>query len=187
MSEDTPPEEDFFNYTIEQVYDFYKSHLKAADDSIGPQQFSAFTFVVVDQACLKSEPYECIICSDAPDFGEADDAIVLKQVRVPVRLAWRPIQRLEELTMTSSELECWVDYPRDLERWILEMQRKPPRYVARSVGAPGPDGDENISFGLATPAEARARKRSGIKKVESLGWVPGKGCEGAAKFELDEE
>ncbi len=167
---DNQPDADFLNCTVEQVYDFYKRYLRAADDSLDPQHFSASTFVVVDEACLSADRWQCIVCTDGPDFGEADDARVLKQVRVEVSNAWLTVARLEELTITASEAEYWARNPHDEDFRILKMAPKPPKIVPI---ADSDDGD--IWWGLATPTQARAKKMKGIKAAESGGRVPNRG------------
>ena len=165
---------DFFNYTIDQVYDFWRQNVRAADDIEGPQRFSAFTFVVIDEACLNSEPLQCIVCNDGPDFGEADDAIVLKHFRVDVVWAWAMIVALEELTMTSIETEYWSNNLDDKNFSVLELTFRPPTLVPMVE-----DEVRNVTARrFATPAEARANKRKGIKAGEREGWVPLKGFPG---------
>lgn len=58
--EDTPMP--FLNSTVEEVYEFFKNHLRPVDDD--PRgiyhTFSYFTFLVVDADCIKSEPWQCV-------------------------------------------------------------------------------------------------------------------------------
>ena len=52
----------FLNSTVEEVYEFFKNHLRPADDD--PRgfnhTFSYFTFLAVDADCVKSEPWQCV-------------------------------------------------------------------------------------------------------------------------------
>ena len=159
---------DFSDYTVDQVYDFWEQTLRAADDTEGPQHFSAFTFVVIDEACLRSDPLQCIICSDGPDYGEVDDAIVLKQVRLDVGMAWNVIVALEELTMTPTECQHWAKHPDDKNFSVLEIALRPPT----TVTVVEDDDTNDMVRRYATPAEARANKRKVIVAGERRGWVP---------------
>lgn len=173
---DKPPNYDFVNHTIDQVYDFYKRHLRPADHSPDFPHFSAFTFAVVDEECLRSEPQQLLICSDAPDFGEADDAIVLKQTHFKATMAWGASVRLEELTMTPTEAELRAKDPRNRDFTTLKMQPAPPKLVrADESSGDESEDEEGVLHVFATPAQARAKKRAGIKAAEAKGWLPGRG------------
>lgn len=177
---DEPPNYEFLNQTVSQVYDFYKSHLRPADNSTDRPHFTAFTFAVVDEECLRSEPQRLLICSDAPDFGEADDAIVLKQVRIEATIAFAFSLRLEDLTYTPKEAEIRNNDLDNEDFTALQMEPSPPKLV-RADQSPSFDGnadDVGGEYVSATPAQARAKKRAGIKAAESKGWVPGKGWAG---------
>jgi hypothetical protein len=173
---DEPPNYDFVNQTIDQVYDFYKRHLRPADHSSNMPHFSAFTFAVVDEACLRSDPQQLLICSDAPDFNETDDMIVLKQTRFKATMAWGESVRVEELTMTPTEAELRAKEPKNRNFTTLKMQPVPPKLVRADVSSGDESGDEEgVLYVFATPAQARAKKRAGIKAAETKGWVPGRG------------
>ncbi len=66
MKANTAAEEDapmpFLNSTVEEVYEFFKNHLRPVDDDpLGfCHTFSYFTFLVVDSDCIKSEPWQCV-------------------------------------------------------------------------------------------------------------------------------
>lgn len=173
---DLPPNCDFLNHTIDQVYEFYKCHLRPKDHSTDRPHFSAFTFAVVDEACLRSQPQQLIICSDAPHFGEADDAIVLKQMRIKASVAWGASVRLEELTMTPKEAEMRANDPKK-DFTVLTMKPAPPKLVPadESPSDDESEDEEGVLYVFATPAQARAKKRAGIKAAEAQGWVLGKG------------
>jgi len=162
---------EFLDCELDEVYDFWRRNLRAADNSEGPYQLSAFTFVVIDEACLNSDRMQCIVCSDAPDFGEADDAIVVKQVRIDATKAWCIMVALEELTMTPSETAHWAGNWEDKDFSVLNVVARPPTTMTLVE-------DENrndIVRRYATPAEARANKRKAIKAGEREGWVLLKG------------
>lgn len=127
---------------------------------------------------MRSEPQQLIICSDAPDFGEADNAIILKQVRVKATIAYTVSVRLEELTFTPKEAELRVRDLKDANFMALEMGPPPPRLVPVAdpcLSAHETEDDGGVLYSFATPAQARAKKRAGIKAAESEGWVPGRG------------
>lgn len=52
----------FLNSTLEEVYEFFKNHLRPADDDPHGWRhiFTYFTFLVVDADCVKSEPSQCV-------------------------------------------------------------------------------------------------------------------------------
>lgn len=174
---DEPPLCEFADCTIDEVYDFYKRHLRPADDREAHPHFSAFTFAVVDEECLRAEPQQLIVCSDAPDFGEADDAVVLKTMRIKATRAWYASIRVEELTRTPMEAEMGANAVNE-ELTVLKSAPMPPKLVCAEDQSESPDevgDDEAPLYVFATPAQARAKKRAGIKAAESKGWVPGKG------------
>lgn len=52
----------FLNSTVEEAYEFFKNHLRPADDDPRGSwhTFSYFTFLAVDADCIKSEPWQCV-------------------------------------------------------------------------------------------------------------------------------
>lgn len=52
----------FAGSTVDQVYDFFKNHLRPADDDPHGyfQAFTYFTFLVIDAECLESDPWQCV-------------------------------------------------------------------------------------------------------------------------------
>jgi len=60
-AEEDPPMP-FLNTTVEEVYEFFKNHLRPADDDPRgfDHTFSYFTFLVVDADCIKSGPWQCV-------------------------------------------------------------------------------------------------------------------------------
>ncbi|KAI4114209.1 MAG: hypothetical protein LQ338_008033, partial [Usnochroma carphineum] len=67
----------FYRDTVEQVYDYWKAEFIEESnykDTEGKKtEYTKFTFIVVDEQCLQSDPWEIIIACDAPDYGEAED------------------------------------------------------------------------------------------------------------------
>lgn len=185
---DEPPSCEFRNHTIDQIYDYYKRHLRPADDAEGSRHFSAFTFAAIDEACLRSDPQQLVLCSDAPDFGEADDEIVLKQVRMKATIASVVILRLEDLSLTPKEAELKIaelgldrhDVVSGLDKHdVVTLQMQPsPANLVRADQSPSFRGSKDEVKGElvpATPGQARAKKRAGIKAAVGMGWVLGKG------------
>jgi hypothetical protein len=70
MGSEEPNPTPFLACTIDPVYGFRKAHLRPADNNIHEQHFTNFTFLVVDEEYVRSNPRQCILCCDAPDFGE---------------------------------------------------------------------------------------------------------------------
>ena len=103
---------------------------------------------------MQATPRQCILCSDAPDFGEADEEVKLKKLRIPIEQAMEGLCALEQLTMTPSEA---LD-PVGLKISMMPLPTTVP------IGQQEPDGP--MLYKIATPAEARANKRRGIKMVE---------------------
>ncbi|KAL8909705.1 MAG: hypothetical protein Q9207_000014 [Kuettlingeria erythrocarpa] len=66
-------------------------------------KYTKFTFIVVDDQCLRSDPWEIIVACDAPDCGEADDETRVKYFRMPFEEGASCLNALEYLTMTPSE------------------------------------------------------------------------------------
>ena len=137
--------------TPEQAYSFYRDHLRPDDDSINFEENTRFVFVVVDTECIEADPWQCILCCDAPDFGEADEEPKLKQIRMPLREAVEYLCVLEQLAMTPSEVL-------NPDGWSLSMT--PPATMMIQ------EKNRNRCE-IATPAEARWNKKSGIMTVEA--------------------
>ncbi|KAL9628238.1 MAG: hypothetical protein Q9164_007351, partial [Protoblastenia rupestris] len=154
ISSDQPSPTPFIGCTIDQIYAFFKAHLRPADDSTTLEHFTTFTFLVVDEECVQSTPWQCILCSDAPDFGEADEEVKLKTLRMPIEQAMGDLCALEQLTMTPSEA---------LDPGGLNVGMMPPPTMV-PIGQREPDGQR--LYKVATPVEARANKRRGIRMAE---------------------
>ena len=95
----------FIGWTVEDIYAFFKSHLRPPQDDLTGSFFSNFTFVVVDQVCVSSRRWQCIICCDAPDFGEQSKEIELKKIRMSLAEAVDHLIAFEELFLTPDEFE----------------------------------------------------------------------------------
>ena len=145
----------FLNRTVDEVYDIYKTHIRPADDSSGRQFITNYTFIVIDQECMQSNPKQCILCCDAPDFDEEDDEIKLKQLRMPLGKSMEYLHPLEMLCMAPSE----VKYARDTGISVF-----PPAFVMPS----DEEDPESRVYRVATPAEARFNKRVTITGNQSL-------------------
>ena len=145
--DDGPSNMPFLNCTVEEIYEFYKENLRPKDDSTAHDPINAFTFIVVDEACFRADPKECILCSDAPDFGEEE--VKLKQVRLPIRKVLESLVSVEMLSMTPSELGT------DAEIVVTMM---PPAWTV-------PFGDEPRLYKPATPAQARENKRRALEGI----------------------
>ena len=166
---DEPPALNFYGCTVEQVYNFYKRHLQPPENSEAWENscFSKYTFVAIDEECLEFKPYQCIIGSDAPDFGEAEDEIKLKTLRVDLEEIPDVLNGLEMLTRTPRETS--IVRENDPDYIGLTLRPTPPwRQMYR-------DDDGVMVFDHATPKEARANKRRGIQTVERMGWAVGEG------------
>ena len=135
----------------DRFYDFYKDYLQPADDRIAHEDFIRYTFLVIDEECIKADPWQCILCCDAPDYGEADEEIKLKQLRLPLQEAAKHLCVLEQLVMTPSEV---------LNPDRLPLCMSPPATLMVT------EHDRN-EYRLATPMESRLTKKRAIEMVES--------------------
>ena len=150
----------FRGCTIDQVYAFYKAHLCPDENYAGPgMHFTSFTFLAVDDACLRADPRECILCSDSPDFGEAEGEIVLKQLRLPLNWAIENLSAQETLLSTMST----INHPSGLS---VSIQPSP-------TFMPTPEG--NGLFKVATASQARENKRRAIAPLKSADDALGRG------------
>ncbi|KAL6722376.1 hypothetical protein ACLMJK_001483 [Lecanora helva] len=146
----------FLNSTVEQVYEYFKNHLRPADDDphAWVHTFTYFTFVVIDADCVKSEPWQCIVCCDVPDFGENERETHLKQLRLPIARAMEALPLLETLVQTPSEV---VNEPE------LVLGMMPPGW---DVEIHDDQGNRTGDRMTAPPGRARAKKAYNIWKWE---------------------
>ena len=148
-----PSHTPFLGCTVDEVYDYFKTHLRPADDSTGGEFCTAFAFLVVDEACVKARPRQCILCCDAPDFGELDGETQLKRLRMPIENAVWHLTPLETLYMTPSEVE-------DNSGWALST-------MPECTLMPW-DAESHNLYRVATNAEARWNKRRAILRSPNL-------------------
>ena len=141
----------FLGCSVNQVYDFFKASLRPAGESKVNESCTYFSFIAIDEECLRSEPPQCIVCSDAPDFGEAENEMKLKTLRMDIVLAFQYLCALEQLSLTPSELN-------KADGWVMAMM--PPAIMNED-----PDSDSG-SFRIATLGQARQNKRRGIQLGE---------------------
>lgn len=100
----------FIGFTPAQVYEFHK-RIRPADDHTGPRKFTYFTFLAIDEQCVRADPMECLICCDAPDFGEDEYDINLKVLRVPFAILMKYLYALEQMAVTPSEVTSGEEFP----------------------------------------------------------------------------
>ncbi|MCJ1250831.1 hypothetical protein MMC30_008059 [Trapelia coarctata] len=145
----------FLDCTVDQVYDIYKTHIRPTCDATGRQLITSFTLLVIDEECVRSNPKQCILCCDSPDFEEADDEVKLKQLRMPIEKVIEYLCPLEMLTMTPSDVEY-------LSGEGLSVF--PPAFVMPF----DEERPETREYRVAMPAEARFNKRVAITENLSL-------------------
>ncbi len=142
----------FLVNTVDQVYDFFKSHLRPADDSTARKPFTYFTFIVIDAECVESDPWQCILCCDAPDYGEAHEEVKLKQLRMPIAKVMERLCPREMLGQTPSEFA-------NGSTWVLSMIPPPTHFFIYD------ERGEKVLEDL-TPGDSRKKKRGGIEDVD---------------------
>ena len=140
----------FNGSSVDEAYDFFKLQLRSPDCYGTRTRFSYFTFLVVDEECLQTQPYTCVVCSDAPDFGEAEDEIKLKQIRMDFEDVAQYLPALEELILTPDEF-C------DKEEQLLFNIMPPPTMMFT---------EEKDVYKLAPGMEARRTKRRALQIIE---------------------
>lgn len=138
----------FLKYTIDEVYPFFKNHLRPADDILKNEPYAYFVFIVIDDACLTAETYECIVCTDAPDYNDPDGFPTLKTLRVPIETAADLLTPLDQLTMTPSEA---------FDPSSGALGTVPP-FTAKQVPGTTRVGEDDLQR-VVSPAEARRHKQ----------------------------
>ncbi|KAI4144556.1 MAG: hypothetical protein L6R39_004128 [Caloplaca ligustica] len=176
-----PIPQPFLNHTVPQAYTFFKDHLRQLEDERGHHPFAHFTFLAVDDQCIRpSSPlpesagspsdtgssFTILLCTDAPDFHESDTEPRLKTLRLPIAAAFTEIEKIEELFITPSELYRSVFESGDFN--ILKLI--PP---ARFFPVPPFTNDDDQEYRLASPVEMRQRKKQGLRIGEQSQWGPG--------------
>lgn len=139
LASSEPEPTPFLNYTVDLVYESYKTHIRNGSYA---EYFTGSVFFVIDKQCVESQPERSIIlCTDAPDFGEADDEFTIKQLRLSLSLAMDSADQVEQMYQCPSE----VAHPSGMSISIM-----PPPWLG------------------STPASARARKKDAIKGIPSV-------------------
>lgn len=165
--------DDFVGFSIEDVYQFYKDHMQVIP-SLDPwdnMEFSSFTFIAVDEACMNASPWQCIVGCDAPDFGECDTSeIKLKQIRVDLSDLGRVVEHVETLYRTPKEVVA-LQTADDKEAFRSLRQEPPAIYELTG----GPDEDGKWDWIRAPVFVARDIRRMGIRAAEHEGAEVGKG------------
>ena len=144
--------EPFSNWSIEELYAFYRQNLQAAPDA-ETHRYSAFTFLILDEESAKDK--SLLMCCDAPDWGEKADDAVLKSLRVSFSEAGGDISSFEFLSMTPSELRKDGGLLVEPNPWMDQIVLE--------------DGTKAMMFG--TPARARRRKRDALLDADLNGSV----------------
>ena len=139
----------FLDFSLEEIYDFHIFRIGGPGNSNSFHQFTYFTFLVIDEECLSSDPEQCIICCDAPDYKE--ERPTLKTVRVPLTSAASILAPLEQLTMTFTE--------------ALDLSSEPLSSYPPFTQIEDPENPRD-TFLHATPAQARAYKEQAIALEE---------------------
>ncbi|KAI4213365.1 MAG: hypothetical protein LQ351_004106 [Letrouitia transgressa] len=172
----------FLRHTVPQAYSFFKSTLRSPEDSNHRHPFTHFCFFAVDRESVSpsssplqavenpyppSAPYTILLCCDAPDYHEfsAPSHPKLKTLRLPlVPEALHYLYSLEGLLMTPSEVHKCVF--RDPEAGIAKLVPPATLWPVPPFDVPSDEQE----YRLATPREARGRKREGLAQAEAASW-----------------
>ncbi len=162
----------FLNSTVEEVYSFFNSYLRSPSDRNGFHHFTDFTFFVVDSECFSSprSDYTILLCSDGPDFDESETETRLKIIELPVADALETAVPVELLQETPSEAGVAPPQDPNLDKIIVKVMPFPTFIPLEPY-----TNDEDQEYRIATPAEARSRKKEGLAAAMAAGWVLGKG------------
>lgn len=164
----------FLGDTVLHVYRFFRDILRQPEDSTTHHSFTHFTFLAVDEECVRPSGslripkipdgspyrtdsiYSILLCSDAPDFNESDAQPRLKKLRLPIAAALEHLDAVEELTMAPREVYTAVyeDPDADVVRLL------PP---AKMIPIPPYTNSEDQEYKVGTPAESRIRKHQGLR------------------------
>jgi len=138
----------FVGWSIDDIYNFYKQYLRQDQDSNRSGHFTAFTFIVISEICVKIGAIDAYC--DAPEYEEDDDKIILKRLfAMPTELV-PSLNAMEMLTMMPAD----VLHPNGQSISI----RPPPTMM------PVEDG----MFVIATPNQARKNKKEVIRGMTQL-------------------
>lgn len=184
-------ESPFKGWSVEKLYDFWKAKLRRNEDEVADTHLSAFTFAVIDEETIKSfkaveaaapktegdedEDEEqlneklnkttVLVCSDAPDFGEGENEVKLKTVRMSLNDAASAIMAFELLAVCPSEFgkedALSVMPPPTLEVEDMSDDEEEDEDTMKTLG-----GLIGIMGKPATPRKARENKRKAIQEAE---------------------
>lgn len=141
----------FAGFTVNQIYNVQKRLIQDINSS-RCEYLTNFVFVIIDEECIQSSPYQCLVCCDAPDHGETEEEIRLKQLRMPISEAMQYLFCLEQLSMTPSEVQS-------PNRKVHNVMPEPFLMPADEKRIEGAFFNQ---VRLATAAEARANKKIGL-------------------------
>lgn len=155
---ETGTEWPLLNYTIDEVYPFFKTHLRPAGDTLKKEPFAYFVFVVIDDACLTAETYECIVCTDASDYDDPNGFTSLKTLRIPIDTAADVLIPLDQFTITPSEAQ-------DPSSGALGTV---PPFTAKQAPGTTRGGEDDLQM-VVSPEEARRNKQRGMARKPEKG------------------
>lgn len=96
-----------------------KNHCKSELVPVTARRFTNFTFIVIDELCVRSTPPICIVCCDAPDYDETAGDIELKALPLSIEGAMPLLCPLEQLDMTPCEAMGSFEKPPGMIRHVL--------------------------------------------------------------------
>ncbi|KAI9708432.1 MAG: hypothetical protein M1820_003892 [Bogoriella megaspora] len=140
----------FDGWSVNDIYAFWKQYVRAKD-SVVENRYTAFTFLICDLQTTIDKTV--LLCSDAPDWGEAPNIIELKTVRMGFKDACIDCASFEYLSMTPSEWGKGKGLICDPNPWM------------KVVGMEG--GQQVLMF--STPAFARTQKRRALMDAAENG------------------
>ncbi|KAL9096411.1 MAG: hypothetical protein Q9165_001408 [Trypethelium subeluteriae] len=147
------PPDNFAGWSIDDIYAFWKQYVRAKDDVVD-NRYTAFTFLVADEQTAKDKTV--FVCTDAPDWGEGENDVVLKKLRMSLKDAAIDMASFEYLSMTPKEWGKGKGLITDPNPWM------------KVVGYTD-NNEEILRFG--TPAFARQRKRAALVDASQNGTV----------------
>ena len=148
----TPPSENFVGWSTDDIYAFWRQYVRAKDDIV-ENRYTAFTFLVADEQTASNKTV--LLCSDAPDWGEGEHDVVLKEVRMGFRDAAIDVASFEYLSMTPSEWGKGKGLIVNPNPWMKVVELE--------------TGQRAMVF--STPEFARARKRQALMDASVNGTV----------------
>ncbi|KAL8666555.1 MAG: hypothetical protein Q9202_001353 [Teloschistes flavicans] len=179
----------FLSSTLPQCYNFFKTHLRRpADADYATHPFTHFTFLAVDNQCIHpssatvasttphpaspfsfssdqtGEPALILLCSDVPDHYEpstASAAPKLKTLRLPLPAALEYLPRLEDCSITPSEIHTLIYEDPN----VATVRLAPPASWIPIPPFYG-DGDERQQYKPGSAAEMREKKRRALRVLE---------------------